>query len=459
MKKALKYTSIVLLGLSLGACKSFVDDLDVDPNNPAVVDAANSLQGVILADALVHEGDAARTAGIWTNQFSGVERQYISLNNYDVNAGTFDDVWGTLYYGAITQARLTASSAETGLNNKLKGVAQVLEAHAAGTTTALFGDVPFREAASRATIPNPKFDPQTQVYADLQSDLDDAIKNLAGRGTIPATKDIIFNGDASKWSAVANSLKARYYLHIKDYPNAKAFALKGIVSPANDMVMPHQDISGAQNIYYFFFGERAGYLSATDAYAPKLLDPKQKGKFAANRNNAKTDETERFNFFYTPAPATAPSDYGLNEGEGFSAPDAGFPLVTYSETQLILAEANLRIGAANSVDALAALNKHRAALAQQFPKGKYDPYTLLDIPGGASGLLTEVLTEKYVTLIGQIEAFNDARRTKNAIGIPVKGSTAKTLPQRFLYPQSEINTNPNVPSPLPGLYEPTPVNR
>jgi len=212
-------------------------------------------------------------------------------------------------------------------------------------------------------------------------------------------------------------------------------------------------------IYYFFFGERAGYLSATDAYAPKLLDPKQKGKLAANRNNAKTDETERFNFFYTPAAPTTPTDYSLNEGEGFSAPDAGFPLVTYSETQLILAEANLRIGAANSADALAALNKHRAALTQQFPKGKYDPYTLLDILGGASGLLTEILTEKYVTLIGQIEAFNDARRTKNAIGIPVKGSTAKTLPQRFLYPQSEINTNPNVPNPLPGLYDPTPANR
>jgi len=248
MKKALKYTSIVLLSLALGACKSFVEDLDVDPNNPAVVDAANSLQGVILADALVHEGDAARTAGIWTNQFSGVERQYISLNNYDVNAGTFDDVWGTLYYGAITQARLTASSAETGLNSKLKGVAQVLEAHAAGTTTALFGDVPFREVGARATLPNPKFDPQAQVYDDLQSELDDAIKNLTSRGTIPATKDIIFGGNASKWIAVANSLKARYYLHTKAYPNANVFASKGIVSPANDMVMPHLDISGAQNI-------------------------------------------------------------------------------------------------------------------------------------------------------------------------------------------------------------------
>ena len=74
-------------------------------------------------------------------------------------------------------------------------------------------------------------------------------------------------------------------------------------------------------------------------------------------------------------------------------------------------------------------------------------------------LLREILTERYLTFMGQINAFNDARRTNNALSMPVKSATAPSLPQRFLYPQSEINTNPNVPKPIPGLYEKTPVNK
>lgn len=454
MNKLFKYASVALLTLSLGGCKDFVDDLNIDPNNPATVDAPNQLQGVILANALFHEGDPARTAGVWTNQFSGSDRQYISLNNYDVNAGTFDDSWGTAYYGAITQARLMGQSAQTGLNSKLKGVAQVLEAHAAGTATALFGDVPFREV-NQVGNKNPKFDPQAQVYADLQAELDDAIKNLAGPGSIPADKDIIFGGSATKWSAVAQTLKARYFLHTKDYAGAKAAALKGINSAGNDFVMPHAEADGAYNVFSDFLTSRFGYLTAEGAYAPKLLDPAQKGRFAGNRNNAKTDETARFDYFYTEASSLTAFDYELKTYEEFSAPDASYPLVTFTETQLVLAEANARLG--TTADALVALNKHRAALEKQYAGGKYEAYTLANIVGGAAGLLREILTEKYVTLIGQTEAFNDVRRTKNAIGIPTK--TGANIPQRFLYPQSEINANPNVPKPLPGLFEPTPLNK
>jgi hypothetical protein len=72
-------------------------------------------------------------------------------------------------------------------------------------------------------------------------------------------------------------------------------------------------------------------------------------------------------------------------------------------------------------------------------------------------LLTEVLEERYITFIGQTEQFNDVRRTKNFLGIPAV--TGSKLPQRFLYPQSEINTNPNTPKLSSGdLFIETPVN-
>ncbi|MFT5571083.1 MAG: hypothetical protein ACI9RP_003142, partial [Cyclobacteriaceae bacterium] len=38
-------------------------------------------------------------------------------------------------------------------------------------------------------------------------------------------------------------------------------------------------------------------------------------------------------------------------------------------------------------------------------------------------------------------------------------NTGSVLPQRFVYPQSEIDRNPNAPSPIPDFFEPTDVNQ
>lgn len=75
-----------------------------------------------------------------------------------------------------------------------------------------------------------------------------------------------------------------------------------------------------------------------------------------------------------------------------------------------------------------------------------------------TALLREIVEERYVTFIGQLEQFSDVRRTKNEIGlVPVTGSS---LPQRFFYPQSEINTNANTPKLIPAdLFKPTEVNQ
>ena len=145
MKKILKYITIFSLAVSVMGCESFIEGFEEDPNNPSgeSVDVNNMIQGVMLGDALLHEGELARLAGLWTDQFTGVDRQYIPLNQYLVTAGDFDSPWATIYYATVTQARLAQEKAEAELNPKILGVAQVLEAHAVGTAAALFGDVPF----------------------------------------------------------------------------------------------------------------------------------------------------------------------------------------------------------------------------------------------------------------------------------------------------------------------------
>jgi hypothetical protein len=73
-------------------------------------------------------------------------------------------------------------------------------------------------------------------------------------------------------------------------------------------------------------------------------------------------------------------------------------------------------------------------------------------------LVNQILEEKYCTLIGSFQVFHDLRRTKNIIGVPVKNSTASTIPQRFIYAQNEINTNESFPG-VVDIFTPTPINR
>ncbi|MFD2248554.1 SusD/RagB family nutrient-binding outer membrane lipoprotein [Pontibacter ruber] len=485
MKKILRYISIFSLAVSVMGCESFVDGFEEDPNNPSgkSVDVNNMIQGVMLADALLHEGEMARLTGMWTNQFTGVDRQYVNLNEYRVSAGDFDSPWSTMYYGTIAQARLAKKKARAELNPKVEGVAQVLEAHAAGTAAALFGDVPFSEVTVSET---PVFDPQEEVYNSVQVLLDSAITNLElNKGILKAEKDLYYTGNAQNWARVAYTLKARYYLHTGDYAKAEEAALKGISSPEGNMVTPHGEAYYSLNVFYSFGqSERVGYMTAENAFAPLLLDPAQQGTFAKNRNNAKTDETGRFNFYYTGEDGAYDLNYADTTAYGYNQ---GYSMVTYAETQLIIAEARVRQGNVNG--AIDALNARRTALNAIYGRPavpavpatpttpevpaipEYKPYQMFTLEDFAIGgienngslspeqaLLMEIMEERYVTFIGNIEAFNDARRTDNLLGIPVKG-TANKLPERFLYPQNEVNSNPNTPNPLPDLYEPTALNK
>ena len=101
---------------------------------------------------------------------------------------------------------------------------------------------------------------------------------------------------------------------------------------------------------------------------------------------------------------------------------------------------------------------------------KYNPYLQTDFESGGIenkdsqskeyALLKEILEERYITFYGQIEGFNDVRRTrKEDEGVGLIPNSGLFLPERFLYPQSEIVSNPNTPSPIPGFFEPTKVNK
>ena len=103
---------------------------------------------------------------------------------------------------------------------------------------------------------------------------------------------------------------------------------------------------------------------------------------------------------------------------------------------------------------ITAFNEVRTDLETQYETGSFPATTSTS---GSDELLKEIIEEKYICLIGELQPFHDVRRTNNILGIPAK--VGSTIPQRFIYPQVEIDTNPNVPSPLPTLFDKTPINK
>lgn len=483
MKKLSKYTFILAIVLLMGSCKKITDDLDVSPNNPIDAPADLVLNGAQVSSILVYEGTMARTAGIFAGSFTGVDRQYISLNNYISTAPDYDDAWDNLYSKVIYQAKIVETKS-LALNNKtMVGIAQVMQAQAFGLAADLWGDVPFSEVGDPIAYPQPKFDTQAQVYAGVQTMLDNAITNLtANVGVNPGTKDIFYGGDRDKWIAAAHTLKARFYLHTKDYENAIIQANLGISSATNNMMATHGATYGSDfNVFYSFLSyDRVGYMNAEAATLPKLLnnsDPLYRG-------DAKTDETARSGYYYQTGLNTSDIDPNVlvdfdwdipTSENGFFGATTPFPLVSFEENQLILAESHLKKAAPDESAALAALNTYRAYMntgatisTGYLANGYlYLPYLALDFlplgmqnPNGlasAQALLIEIIEEKYVALYGQIEQFNDVRRTKNLLGIIP--NTGMQLPQRFLYPQSELNSNTNTPVQAAGaLFTATTIN-
>jgi tetratricopeptide (TPR) repeat protein len=435
--KKISYILALSLAVGFSSCKKDIKEINkINPGQFSDSDPVLMMPGAQLANVLVNEGEAARLAGIFSGHHVGWDRQFVSYGDYVMNAGDFNTPWGNLYTEGIAQCRIIRAKAAKANNKQLNAVACITEANLLLTASALWGDIPDSEACTDG-ITSPKFDKMSDVHKHAIALLDSALSYGANHANFSGAY-----AGSHNWAQVANTLKARAYLRMGDYTNAAAAATSGVAA-GKDLLADHsQATPGAWNLYYDFLDwNRAGYISASGSHMQKLLDSS-----TFFRNNAKTDESSRFAYYFLEDYYT-PLDPNIDNG--IFAATNNFPIVSYVENQLILAECAIRGGDINT--ALTHLNNVRKDNATS-TGGQYDDYVAGDfgpgqiVPGANANdaMLKEILVEKYTSLYGQIEPWCDLRRTKNLIGVvPNKGTQ---LPQRFLVPQDEINANKNAPA-------------
>ncbi|HEY0241286.1 MAG TPA: SusD/RagB family nutrient-binding outer membrane lipoprotein [Gemmatimonadaceae bacterium] len=442
MKNILRPAVVVaFLAAGATACSDYLSGpkLDENPNLATTVRTPDQyFIGVQAATWAVQEGALARTAGIWTQHLAGVDRQYSSTDIYSVGEDDYSSDWNFIFaQGGLIDIRKLREAVEKVGDRRYLGIAKIYEALEIGTAASIWGDIPYSEA-NNPDIANPKLDKQLDVYAALQTLLTSAIADLsAGAGAGPGAADLVFGGNAARWIAVAHTLRARFYMHTAEatpaaYALANAAAKQGISSAAGDYLTYHSALPTEWNIWsQFDYVVRDTYMRAGKALIDTL---KARGDVRLNAGCA--SGANWCAAYYNGTVGSAPGQ-NLGSAADFSdirlfGPTESFdfrqPIITWAETQLIIAETAFRAG--NTGEALTAINNVRVA-AGNAPLG--------------SVTLAQIGVEKWIANFQNIEAWNDYKRTCLPRLTPAPGKSA--IPGRLLYAFSERNANENIPDP------------
>jgi starch-binding outer membrane protein, SusD/RagB family len=475
-----------ILVVGTAACGNFLDGPSLgahDPNASSRVPQPGPLYVALEASqSLQFESQIARTAAMYVQQVAGIARQQAGYDRYTIGSGDIDSYYTQVYAplpqaggSGISDARRIQILARS-LNDSLYiGIGKVWEALIIGEAASVWGSVPYREALDPTGHPTPAYDPQLQVYADVETQLDSAINIFLAAAPSPTgptnlgptgstrNDELIYPGRtpaqiAAVYTAVAHTLKARFFIHqgakdASNYAKALAEALKGISSPADDWNWFHAVTPTSQNVWSQFQAAR-GDLGPGAALV-NIMHRRITAGLDAN--------SDRLNFYFVGKPGPAcdaactgfrPSaDVNLPGGGGNSDfnninlnPDFHQPEVTFAENELIAAEAAFQTGGQAAAQPF--LNAVRGQEA--YGATTVGPITFA-AQASIPATLQNIMEEKYIDLFLNIESWRDYLRTCLPALAPAPQTATSAapgpgpIPGRLPYGQTEIDTNPNVP--------------
>lgn len=216
MKKIYKFLLMAIVATSPIFYSCETTDLDklVSPNDlsPDQADADLLLNSIQL--------DYWSSITSFNNRGAELSRiDYMFGRNYFNNygPGSLNNPWGNLYSGMIPDiANIESlSTPEKPLAFHI-GVSKIMEAHILMLMVDYLGDIVWSEANNPTEFPSPKVDDGEAVYTAALALLEEA-KTLLDGASAGAATDLFYDGDASKWIKLANTLKMRADLTVGNY--------------------------------------------------------------------------------------------------------------------------------------------------------------------------------------------------------------------------------------------------
>ncbi len=421
MKQIKIFILIAVIFIVGGCTESYIEGYDVSPNNPSVVLNSNMLTASQVALIGNVTGELARMTSIWVQSQSGISNQsledqatYMALEGDNVND------WGSIYQDWMESANNLANQAGDE-NSHYKGMGLIMKAWAAAFASDFWGDVPFSEATAGIENFNPHFDPQEEVYSQVQSMLSQGIVLLSKSegGEVVGTDDLFFGGNAENWIKMAWTLKARYFNRVsKKYAWSADSVLyclsKGFDSSEDDAFAKFgKNANNANQWYAFYSTQRIGYMAMGEYIVNNMVERTVGGEVVPQDPRLPFYAAKDKNEEYTGSPADT-RNINLDAstiGPLYNKTDAPVPLITYAEAKFLEAEAKLR---KNDADGAAMAYNEGVKVSVKWVTGVEAPdeFVAKEASMSASDIdLQTIIDGKYITLFTQTEVWNDWVRT------------------------------------------------
>lgn len=494
-----------ILLFSMGACNKF-DDLNTDPTKSTNVNPESQLafaQLYFSGDLSTQERTNSIILMPMMQQFAGVYYSRVGAM-YIKDQRRMWVLWENGYQNDvvnIVDAVERTKGNETKSN--LNAMCRIMKVYTFARLTDIYGDIPYFDAgkANHNGITKVKYDTQEAIYDDFLKEL----KAAAAQLDITKDKvssDVFYAGDVGKWRKFANSLRLRLAMRLakRDPERAKAevmdaFDIAGggvFTSNADICMTQHLDI---QNDYEDLRGNSVSVAINQQSGMPKMVttflnqlkntnDPRLNYIPRSYKQNSplkpflREDITTQIKNSVVGLVGTKPGEYiydswagpvGITLASGaaynavngdikvemnncFMRNNAPFLHLTYSEVELLLADASVRFGITLGVDASTHYRNGVTAAMQQLSLYPTNPtVTTTEINNFLSANplqpgteLKQINTQLWIALmLNGPELFANWRRSgyPELVYSPNNETTAASIPRRFEYPLSEKEQN------------------
>ncbi|NGM67090.1 SusD/RagB family nutrient-binding outer membrane lipoprotein [Sphingobacterium sp. SGR-19] len=207
MKKYLACLAVAVMAFQ--SCNDF-EEINIDPNNPAVVPVEMLLPPVISGGANTMVG-SGRRAGQYVQHLAYPGGTSESDGRFNLTGANWREEWNgaVRLIKDVNQMKLLAEQ-----NNQPEyiALAHINKVYILSLVTDAFGDIPYDEAGMGNVdgLEFPKYQAQEEVYQRMLEDLEAANNLLAELPAgVSVSRDILYNGDLQKWRKFANALKIR----------------------------------------------------------------------------------------------------------------------------------------------------------------------------------------------------------------------------------------------------------
>ncbi|QNF35631.1 SusD/RagB family nutrient-binding outer membrane lipoprotein [Adhaeribacter swui] len=481
MKKYISLAFAALL-LSVSSCDKDFEEINTNPNQATDLDPVYLLNNAQFASGNqsmhFYEGNIVQQVN---TPFTGV----VEAGNHNVlNDANTRSLWNGLYEGPVrnTVAIIEKTKADPAQSN-IYNMARILKAYNFIVLVDTYGDVPYFQAGKGFLESTylPKYDDQKAIYDDILKELEEATAALDPAKPTVVGGDIFYNGNIEKWKKLGNSILLRAAMRFTELDPAKAdqWVDKAVAGPLmasnddnayvrfNSPAYVHPTTAGltATERANFFAGEPfVNFLKTyNDPRSPYIVVRySQRGSDTGGEMN--TNLADQFGLPYGYSDVTLPtapgyrgsldaySQFRRNTVLNQNSPEF---LVTFAQTQLLLAEAAQRgfidgdaktyyeNGIKGHMDQLkgydATINipeEVKNAYVQQ-PGILYDPATALE----------QINTQYWVASFRSwSEAWANFRRTElprlQPINYPGEDVSVKGgFIRRLVYPNREVSVN------------------